>query len=100
MACNVHRSQDADVIVCIPTPVLKKISTDYCQDCKQQSWFLSWWYEFYGPTQVCLRCGRRWEDGEWMPLSFERDSRAKSIAWAKRVWRENATTERGICPTK
>jgi hypothetical protein len=94
MVCRVHRSHDGDIIICIPDPVQRKISTQYCQDCKQQSWFLSWWYEFYGPTEVCLRCGRRWEDGEWMPLALERGSRDKSIAQAKQVWRENTASER------
>lgn len=37
----------------------------------------------------CLRCGRNWQDGEWMPLAFERGSRRKSIERAKRLWRKH-----------
>jgi len=32
---------------------------------------------------TCLNCGRRWSDGEWMPLAFERNSRQNSINIAK-----------------
>ncbi len=43
--------------------------------------------EYFGPTSFCLRCGREWQEGEWMELPFIRQSRQKNIAYAKKHWR-------------
>lgn len=58
-----------------------------CPDCKKRTRVLSFHVPWYGWDSTCLRCGRRWCDGEWMPLDFVRGSRRKSIDAAKRRWR-------------
>ncbi len=76
--------------VSIARAVKAKIIRGPCPDCKRQrSAFVVVHYdsEFYGPSQTCLRCGRRWEDGEWMALDSVRGSRQKSIDSARKAWR-------------
>ena len=75
------------VHVYAPPPVSKFVSCGTCPDCKKRSRFIGLSYEWYGATQTCLRCGRTWQDGEWMPLDFVRGARQKSIDAAKRSFR-------------
>jgi len=42
---------------------------------------------WYGWHSTCIRCGRRWCDGEWMPLPFMRGARKQSVDEAKKAWR-------------
>lgn len=58
-----------------------------CPDCGKRTRMLGFYYEWHGATVTCLRCGREWRDGEWMPLPFMRGARAHSIAAAKAHWR-------------
>lgn len=74
--------------ICTPTTINRDIFTSQCPDCGRKSRFLCWYYEWYGPSTICLNCGREWEDGEWMPLPFTRGARAKNIANAKARWRK------------
>lgn len=76
--------------ICRPRIAGRSIHAAKCPDCGRRSRFLCWHYEWYGSSQVCLRCGRRWEDGEWMPLDFVPGSRQKSIDNAKARWRRDA----------
>lgn len=64
-----------------------------CLDCKRRTRFLGFAYEMYGANVTCLRCGREWSDGEWMPLPFVRGARQKNIDAAKRRWRRLAASE-------
>ena len=64
--------------------------TGTCPDCKQRTRFIGISYEWYGPDQWCLKCGRRWSDGEWMPLPFVRDSRRVNLEQGKRAYRHAA----------
>lgn len=59
-----------------------------CPDCGKHTRMIYFDYEWYGRSATCLRCGRHWSDGEWMPLCFEPQSRQKSIAQAKKHYRE------------
>ena len=81
------------VHVYAPRATARSVRAAECPDCGRYTRFLCWSHEWHGPSQVCLRCGREWEDGEWMPLAFERGSRQKSIERAKARWR------RGHVPT-
>jgi len=36
---------------------------------------------------TCIRCGRQWQDGEWMPLAFSRAARLESVERARAYWR-------------
>lgn len=65
----------------------KRVVTGVCHDCKKRTRFLSFFQPWYGDTQTCLRCGRRYADGEWMQLGFYRGSRRDNIEGAKKTWR-------------
>lgn len=70
-----------------PAPERKSIRWDNCPDCKKRSPFVTFFYEWYGPNSTCMRCGRRWSDGEWMPLDFCRTARADSKRDARRYYK-------------
>lgn len=71
-----------------PQATMRSITSGECLDCGKYSRFAGLMTPWYGWRTTCLRCGRVWCEGEWMPLEFERGSRAKSIAGAKRAYRE------------
>lgn len=66
----------------------KSVTRDYCPDCKTQTRFMGFFQEWYGWTETCLRCGRKFADGEWMPLDFVRGVRASNIKQIKAHWRK------------
>lgn len=70
-----------------PPVVMKKACAGKCPDCKQRTRFLAFFYEWHGWNHTCIKCGRRWCDGEWIPLDFMRGARRDSIARAKNLWR-------------
>ena len=70
-----------------PKATAKHVTTGVCPDCKKRTRFLGFFTPWYGTYSTCLRCGRQWGGGEWMPLDFVRQSRQKSVARAKRQWR-------------
>lgn len=75
--------------ICTPTRASQTITAGDCPDCGRRTRFVSFHYEWYGTDSTCLRCGRRWSDGEWMPLPFARFARRDSIEAAKAEWRRN-----------
>lgn len=70
-----------------PQPSMRRILAAKCLDCKKRSRFVAFFTEWYGWDQTCLRCGRRWSDGYWMPLEFYRFARRNNINAAKKQWR-------------
>ena len=58
-----------------------------CLGCGQRTRFIGVSYLWYGSDKCCLKCGRRWSDGEWMPLDFVPQSRQKSIDGMKKAFR-------------
>ena len=70
-----------------PKAVKQKVIAGTCPDCKKRTRFLTWFYEWYGTDATCLRCGRKWQDAEWMPLPFMRGARKNNIDEAKDRWR-------------
>jgi len=75
------------VHVYAPPCTSKHVLTGTCPDCGKRSRFLTFSYEWYGPDSTCIRCGRSWSDGEWMPLPFVRGARQKEIDRAKARFR-------------
>jgi hypothetical protein len=75
-----------------PMPIGKHVHSGTCPDCKRRSRFIGWSYEWYGASNTCLRCGREWQDGEWMPLPFMRGARQHNIDAAKRRFRAIGAT--------
>ena len=65
----------------------RRIIREKCLDCGRNSFFACFHEEWYGWDVTCLRCGRRWCDGEWMPFDFARGVREHSIRSAKRRWK-------------
>lgn len=78
---------DSSIHVHAPRVTRKSRHAGVCLDCEKRTRFLSFFTPWYGWDSTCLRCGRRWSDGEWMRLAFEPQSRQKSIDAAKRRWR-------------
>jgi ribosomal protein L37AE/L43A len=73
-----------------PPCVSKHAIAGNCPDCKKRTRFLTLTYEWHGPDATCIKCGRSFSDGEWMPLPFVRDAREKEIARAKDRFRRAA----------
>jgi len=70
-----------------PQPSLKAINITVCLDCNKRTRMIQFFTEWYGWNSTCLKCGRRWCDGEWMPLEFARGVRKRNIELAKKNWR-------------
>jgi hypothetical protein len=70
-----------------PRVTAKKIWRGTCLDCGKPTRFLSFHQDWYGWNSTCIRCGRVWDDGEWIVLPFVRGAREKSVASAKCRWR-------------
>lgn len=79
--------------ICRPHVGSKSITADHCPDCKRHTRFMGFHQEWYGWDETCLRCGRRWQDGEWLPLEFARGIRAHNIKSAKARWRRTSDAE-------
>ncbi len=59
----------------------------YCSNCESRTFFLGFFQDWYGRDEICLRCGDRWQDGEFCERPFLRGWRKKSIEGAKREYR-------------
>ena len=70
-----------------PQATAKSVTIVICRDCGERTRMLQFFTPWYGWDSTCIKCGRHWSDGEWMPLDFVRQSRQKSIAAAKKHWR-------------
>lgn len=70
-----------------PRATAKTTRAVVCPDCKRWTRLLQFFTPWYGWDMTCIRCGREWMDGEWTRLCFEPQSRQKSIARAKALWR-------------
>ena len=58
-----------------------------CTDCQKRSPMVYLFQEWYGWDITCMRCGRSWQDGEWMPLDFLKRSREKSKQRARKRYK-------------
>lgn len=72
--------------ICAPSGE-RFVHSGTCLDCGQWTRFIGVSYLWYGTNKCCIKCGRRWSDGEWMPLHFEPQSRQKSIQRMKDSFR-------------
>lgn len=70
-----------------PAATAKRAHGQTCPDCKKRTRMMEFFTPWYGWDSTCLRCGRAWQDGEWMPLPFMRGAREQNIARAKNIWR-------------
>jgi len=75
------------VYIYAPPAIMKSAMATTCPDCGKRTRMLQFLTPWHGWDSTCLRCGRCWGDGEWLPLPFVRGARQKSIEAAKRRWR-------------
>jgi len=73
-----------------PPATHRFVMAGVCPDCAKRTRFIGFAYEWFGASITCLRCGRHWEGGEWMPLPFIRGSRQHNINAAKTRWRRGS----------
>jgi hypothetical protein len=71
-----------------PKATAKAMLACVCLDCKKRTKLLQFFTPWYGWESTCIRCGRQWFDGEWMPLNFCRGVRKQNIDMAKLYWRK------------
>ena len=69
------------------------IRREHCPTCGRRTFFLIWFFEWYEPSSVCLRCGERWIGSEMSPRPFRRAWREESIEAVKRRWRRETAAE-------
>lgn len=74
-----------------PQSVNRTARREVCPCCNKRSVLLAWFYEWYGASVVCLRCGDRWADGERLPRPFARGWRKDSIESARKLWKKQST---------
>lgn len=74
--------------ICAPKPVNRELFRCICPDCGKRVFMVSFYYEWYGASVTCLKCGRNYQDGEWTMLGFYREARRDSINIAKTIWRK------------
>jgi len=65
----------------------RSISSGHCGDCKRRTRFAGFFQDWHGWNHTCLRCGRVWDDGEWIALPFIRSARKRNVEAAKQRWR-------------
>lgn len=70
-----------------PRATAKRLVAETCPDCGKRTRFIEFFTPWYGWDSTCIRCGRKWADGEWLPLPFVRGARQKNIDTAKGFWR-------------
>ena len=78
------------VHLCAPKPQNRFTSKTTCPSCNRPTLMIGISYEYYGVDVTCIRCGRNWKGGEWMPLDFFRHARRDNIRRAKRAYRDAA----------
>jgi hypothetical protein len=69
--------------LCGATLVHADLRTTFCPTCKRDTLMFQQYFEWYGPSTVCLNCGERWQDGERSQRPFAPRWREKSIDRAK-----------------
>lgn len=70
-----------------PEKTDRRIITAECGDCEKRSRFIEFFTPWYGWHSTCLKCGRQWQDGEWMALAFMPGVRKTNITKAKKLYR-------------
>ena len=73
--------------ICAPAPIECTLMRGYCSTCDRKSWAVSFYYEWYGPSATCLRCGESWNEEGMEERPFCRGWRQMSIDGAKSLWR-------------
>lgn len=76
-----------DVHICRAQAVARALRKFACDNCGCDRWHTVIFYEWYGPSGTCLRCGESFEGNEYLPRPFARGWRKESIRQAKVTWR-------------
>jgi hypothetical protein len=75
-----------EVHVCAPAPVEAMILRATCHTCGILRRILALYYEWYGPTWTCLRCGDSWNEDGRAERPFRRGWRKEAIRSAWRAY--------------
>lgn len=70
-----------------PQATAKEAIATTCPDCKKRTRMLRFFTPWLGCESTCIKCGRKWFEGEWAALPFCRGARKNNIENAKRKWR-------------
>ncbi len=72
-----------------PSPTERSINWATCVDCKKRSAFAVIWFEWYGPSSTCMRCGRDYDE-EWTSIRapLERGWRQKNKDMMRSRWKQ------------
>lgn len=71
-----------------PEVTSRAIIAAICPDCGKRTRMIGFFQDWHGWHSTCLRCGRQWDGGEWLPLDFRRGVRQDNIKRAKARWRK------------
>lgn len=70
-----------------PAPVVVKKVRNKCPTCDKRTTKIISFYEWYGPSVVCLACGERWNEEGREPRPFCRGWREDSVRKARMYWK-------------
>jgi len=63
-----------------------------CPTCKNRQRLLMEYYEWYGASVTCLKCGEMWQDGEMCERPFKPGWRKERVAAAKKWIKQRTLT--------
>lgn len=75
-----------NLAICRPNLIGTKRLIRTCLDCGHRGRFGAWMFEWYGGRTICGNCGRRWDDGEWMPFDWPVSDRKRNIESVRKLW--------------
>jgi len=70
-----------------PAPIERTVKWITCLDCKKRSAFAILYFEWFGPSMTCMRCGRDYEDMIMCRAPFERAWRKKNKDGMRKRWK-------------
>lgn len=85
-----------DVHIHVAPAVKVTLIREVCSTCLRSRRFVAAYYEWYGPTWTCLRCGDSWNEDGRCERPFRRGWRKESIRCA---WKVFARHRRSLVPT-
>jgi hypothetical protein len=75
-----------------PPSTGRKIVWQDCHDCKRHSPIACLFYEWFGPSMTCMRCGREYNEDGWVRAPLMRGWREINKNNMRRAWKRAAPT--------
>ena len=79
--------KEGDIHIHAPLPIEHKIKRSECPDCKKNSYFVTFYYEWYGLESTCMRCGRQFNEDGGQDLLFYRYARRDNKNSVRKFWK-------------